>query len=343
MIKCALHLADQRWVPDGLVRLGIRGLIRKRLLARPANAAQRALAYRSHLEAMDHSSIAIETRKANEQHYELPPPFFEMVLGPYVKYSSSYFEFPEQGLGEAEEAMLKLYEERSQLSDGLDILELGCGWGSLTLWLAKRFPGSQITAVSNSPPQKNYILETARRRGLANIDVITADINTFETAKRFDRIISIEMFEHLRNYRLLFARLSQWLKNDGLVFVHIFCHRDFPYFFNSISDDDWMSTHFFSGGHMPAFDLFERFSEHLKVTNKWFLNGHHYARSCEWMLKNMDSHADAILKIFSEVYGKGREKLWFQRWRIFFMAYAELFWFRKGQEWGVAHYQLKKV
>lgn len=337
-----IDLCERGFVPDFLTRLGIRRLCRQRLAEEyagdhPARQAQRVQTLRS-------SPIAIETDAANRQHYEVPARFFQLSLGKNLKYSSCYYPTGSETLDQAEDAMLALYGERAQLADGQQILELGCGWGSLTLWMASRHPTAHITAVSNSASQREFILARAAERGLHNIQVITTDVNQLQLpAGRFDRCVSIEMFEHMRNYQHLLGNIAQWLKADGKLFVHIFCHRELAYPFETEGEDNWMGRYFFTGGLMPAFDTFRQFGEHLRIEQDWRVSGSHYQRTANHWLQLTDRHKDQILEVFAQTYGKDQARLWWQRWRMFYMACAELFGYRGGEEWLVGHYRFVKA
>ena len=347
-MSLSLNLVERGWVPDPLIRMGIRRLLRQRLESGPGpDPAAQERAMEAFVKALEASPLAIETEKANEQHYELPPAFFQAVLGPRLKYSSAFFETGRESLAQGEERMLELYVERGQFQDGQEVLELGCGWGSATLYLAERFPNSRILGVSNSRPQREFILGRARERGLANVEIETADINRWQTPRRFDRVISIEMFEHLRNYRVLFERIAGWLRPDGRLFAHIFSHRQTPYFFEVESDQenagDWMSRHFFTGGIMPSHDLFRRFPQHLELEQDWVVEGRHYARTSELWLQNLDRQQSQVLPVLAQAYGPEAAAQWFERWRVFFLACAELFGYRGGQEWWVSHYRFRRL
>jgi cyclopropane-fatty-acyl-phospholipid synthase len=238
--------------------------------------------------------------------------------------------------------MLELFCRRAGVEDGMDILELGCGWGSLTLWMAERYPKACITAVSNSRPQREFILGRCRERSLGNVTIITADMNHFTTDLRFDRILSVEMFEHMRNYELLQRRIASWMKPEAKLFVHIFCHREYAYAFEAEGPDNWMGRYFFTGGIMPSYDLLLCFQDALVIEDRWRLSGKHYQRTAEHWLCNMDRRRSEIMPVLEAAYGKKDAALWFQRWRIFFMACAELWGFRGGEEWLVAHYLFRK-
>ena len=275
---------------------------------------------------------------ANAQHYELPAEFFGLALGPHRKYSGAWWPEGVIDLPQAEAAALAATCERAGLRDGQQVLELGCGWGSLTLWIAEHYPASQILGVSNSTSQREWILGEARQRGLGNLEIRTADMNSFEAQRRFDRIVSVEMFEHMRNWRSLFARLSQWLQPDGRFFMHVFCHRTTPYAFIDNGPADWMSRYFFSGGMMPSDELALRFQDDLRCLRRWRWDGRHYERTANAWLANLDRNRAQALEVLAATYGPGEASRWLQRWRIFFMACAELFGYRDGQEWWVSHY-----
>lgn len=327
-----IELAELGLIPDWLIRLGIRRLLSKRL--------NTVTEYQTSefVEQLRRSPLAVETDAANRQHYEVPADFFERVLGPQLKYSACLFPDSGTTLADAEVEMLRETCRRAEMEDGMSVLELGCGWGSLTLWMAEQYPECEVTAVSNSASQREFIERQARERVLNNVRVITADMRDFSTTQRFDRVVSVEMFEHMRNYELLFRRVSSWLNEEGQAFVHVFCHRDAPYLFETQGAANWMGRHFFTGGMMPSEDLFSHFGEHLTIERQWRVSGLNYWRTCEEWLKNADRNRVEILARFQQDLSPGQAKVHFQRWRIFFMACAELFRYRDGEEWFVAHY-----
>ena len=339
-----IDLCERGLLPDALTRFGIRRLSAQRLRDEGAADLEAAdLRFRRLLDELRRSPIAIETAAANEQHYEVPTRFFELCLGKRLKYSSCYYANGDEDLDTAEEAMLALYGERAELADGQRILELGCGWGSLTLWMAQRFPNARITGVSNSRTQREHILAQAAKRGLGNVEIITCDVNRLELPEgEFDRTVSIEMFEHMRNYGLLLAKLSRWLNDDGQLFVHIFAHRHLAYFFEDREREDWMTRYFFSGGIMPSETLLANFQDHLVLTRQWWVDGRHYEKTSNHWLAGMDASRHEIMALFRTCYGNEQAAIWFQRWRMFYMAVAELFGYDHGREWGVGHYLFSK-
>ncbi len=341
-MKTAIRLVEKGLVPDRLVRQGIRRLLSERLREqREEFGPDREAAIERWVGAMRAAPVAPVPEKANEQHYELPPRFFELVLGRHLKYSSAFYASAETTLDEAEADMLRLTCERAALASGQRVLELGCGWGSLTLWMAEHYPGSEILAVSNSAPQREFILGRAAERGLKNLDVITCDMNVFHTEERFDRVVSVEMFEHMRNWEDLLGRVAGWLRADGRMFMHVFAHRSYAYPFEVRGESDWMSRFFFTGGMMPSHDLLDRIEVPFEVEERWAVSGEHDARTSEHWLQNMDAARDEIMGLFRETYGHDDAERWFQRWRVFFLSCAELFGYEGGGEWLVSHNRLK--
>ena len=337
------NLLERNLVPDFLIRIGIRKFLRARLQEENKGSAE---ANKKHLlaliEELKKSPIAVETKSANEQHYEVPTEFYKLCLGNHLKYSGCFYKEGITDLNTAEYDMLELTCERAELKNGQEVLELGCGWGSLSLFMSAKFPLSHFTVVSNSKTQKIYIEAEAKKRNIGNLTVITADINSFSIDKKFDRVVSVEMFEHMRNYRELMKRISLWLKDEGKLFVHIFTHKEFAYKFEVKDESDWMSKYFFTGGIMPNNDLLFYFNEHLVKENFWEVNGIHYSKTAEHWLQNTDKHKNQILELFLETCGKGSAVKWFVYWRIFFMACSELWKFNRGEEWMVCHYLFRK-
>lgn len=334
-------IAETNLFPETLKRFAIRYLLKQRIREISQESHMRNL--KAMAESLRQSAVALHVDKANEQHYEVPAAFFKQVLGPHLKYSSAYYPDHVDTLGDAEEAMLDLTCARARIADGESVLELGCGWGSLTLFMAKRFPNSKITAISNSASQKSFILEQAAARGLNNIEILTRDMNHFQTDQRFDRIVSVEMFEHMRNYQNLMQRISSWLKPGGTLFVHVFCHQTHSYPFETEGEHNWMGRYFFTGGLMPSFDLLAQFQDHLSLEESHKVNGMHYAKTSRAWLDNMKQNREPIFQIFEETYGRNQSKLWFERWKLFFMACEECFGYRNGQEWIVGHFLFKKA
>ena len=338
----AVHWVEQGLVPDRVVRLGIRRLLKARLAELGSGRADVSAANtQAFIESLRTAAVAPLPEKANEQHYEVPAQFFGAVLGPHRKYSGCYWGGDAATLGDAEAAALAITCERAGLANGQEVLELGCGWGSLSLWMATRYPDSKITAVSNSNSQREYIESEVSRRGLTNLRIITRDINEFETPQRFDRIVSVEMFEHLRNWPEAFSRVSRWLAPTGRFFMHVFAHREAPYPFVERDASDWMSKYFFSGGMMPSDDLALHFQDHLRLVQRWRWDGTHYARTAEAWLSNMDAGREALWPLFQQTYG-AQADIWWTRWRLFFMSVAELFGYERGQQWWVSHYLFER-
>ena len=342
MISKLIELAEKGIIPDYFIRQGIVRNCENRLNnENVSNTEKVSLKKQSWIQQMKDSPIALVPEKANEQHYEVPPAFFENVLGKHLKYSSGYWPDGVNSLDESEESMLELSFKRAQLVDGDSILELGCGWGSLTCYMASKLPNSKITAVSNSKDQKEHIINRCKNQGLDNIEVITADMNDFGTENKYDRVVSIEMFEHMRNYKKLLSKISSWLHDDGKLFIHIFTHQSVVYPFENQGEADWMAREFFSGGMMPSHDLLLHFQDDLIIDDVWSMSGTHYEKTSLAWVNKMDANKDSIMKIFLKTYGDDA-KLWFQRWRIFFMSCEKLFGYNNGSEWGVSHYRFSK-
>ena len=343
LINTSLTFAEKGLLPDPLVRAGIRKLVGSRLSEISANNCEIGMANMTQfVQNMNKAEIASLPELANAQHYEVPADFFSFCLGKHRKYSSCFWMPDTNTLDEAELLALIQTCDHADLKDGQTILELGCGWGSLSLWMAEKYPKATITGVSNSSSQREYILNTAKSRGLTNLNIITADMNIFEAPTQYDRIVSVEMFEHMRNYQVLYGRVASWLKPKGKFFKHIFVHRNTPYLFEVQSPDDWMSQFFFSGGMMPSDDLPLHFQDNLKLLQRWRWDGTHYAKTANAWLANMDLNSTAITPILASTYGAENVEMWRNRWRIFYMACAELFGFDKGQQWWVTHYLFEK-
>ena len=336
LAQTAVHALEGAPLPDAMTRTGVRWLVeqtRRRLAAAPPTLET------SFVRDMARRPIAENTAEANEQHYELPPEFFALALGPRRKYSCCLYRLGDD-LEAAEAAALAATGRHADLQDGQSILELGCGWGSLSLWMAGRYPGARITAVSNSQSQRRYIEGEAARRSLGNLRVITADMNSFSIDEAFDRVLSVEMFEHMSNWSALLARVRRWLKPEGRLFVHVFTHASTPYRFDVADPDDWVAQHFFAGGVMPSHGLMGRFGDLFEVETDWRWSGLNYERTALDWLANYDRNAAEVMAVLRPVYGRDA-KLWFRRWRLFFLATAGLFGHQGGTVWGVSHYRLK--
>ena len=345
LTKTLIHACELGLVPDFLTRRGIRNLLGKRLQNVDRGSIEENEKFAIEL-AKEFSSgpVALVPEKANEQHYEVPAELYRYMLGPNRKYSSCFWSEDCRSLESAEQEALRQTCDHADIKDGHAILELGCGWGSLTIWMARKYPNSKITAVSNSDSQRQYIDSLAHEAGVSErVEVITCDMNDFAIDKEFDRVVSVEMFEHMRNYPELLKRIAGWLKPDGKLFVHIFCHKSLTYEFVDQGEEDWMSRYFFSGGIMPAADFLGRFNDHLTVEQHWSWNGFHYQKTCDAWLENMDRNRDRIMPVLESNYGKGESSRWFHRWRMFHMACSELFGFEGGEDWFVSHYRFEKA
>jgi cyclopropane-fatty-acyl-phospholipid synthase len=341
-MRSIIELVESGAVPDVGLRWAIRRLHSKRLRQQESlEAGDAEAACDAWARTLRSAPIAPVPEKANEQHYELPPDFFRLVLGERMKYSACHWPPGVTTLEQAEDAMLALSCERAEMRDGLRVLDMGCGWGSLTLWLLERYPTCRVVAVSNSVPQRHFIEAELARRGLATrAEIVTADLNHFEPSSRFDRVMSIEMMEHARNWGALLSRAARWLEPDGKMFVHVFSHRIHAYPFEDLGQDDWMGRYFFSGGQMPSHGLMSRFQDDLVIEESFRESGHGYARTSEAWLDRLDARRDEARAVLARRYGADEAGAWLQRWRIFFMACAELFAMGDGNEWGVSHYRL---
>ena len=340
-----IELCEKGLVPDGVVRFGMRRLMAQRLRDEGSQDGElRVQRYNRFLEELRASPIAVETQAANAQHYEVPAEFFHLHLGPRLKYSCALYSQGNESLAEAEENMFQVYAERAQLSDGMKILDLGCGWGSLSLWLAERYPNSRITGLSNSAGQREFVRACAAQRGLKNLEIVTGNIVhfDFDVAPQFDRVLSIEMFEHMKNYGLLLEKISRWMKADAKLFVHIFAHKLLAYHFAVNDRSDWMTRYFFTGGTMPSENLLLNFQDHLRVERQWWVGGRHYEKTANHWLAGMDAKRAEVMPLFRGAYGGNDAAVWFQRWRMFYMAVAEFFGYNDGNEWGVAHYRFAR-
>lgn len=337
LVELATGAAERLALPDSVLRFGISRLVgRTALKLERSGVADEA----GFVREMAVRPVAEHADAANEQHYELPPEFFAACLGPRRKYSCCLYPTGTESLAEAEVLALEETMRHAGLADGQQILELGCGWGSLTLFMAERFPAARITAVSNSAPQRLYIESERTRRGLGNLQVITADMNSFDIEGGFDRVVSVEMFEHMANWQALLLRARRWLKPDGRLFLHVFSHRSAPYRFDHHDKADWIAQHFFTGGIMPSHGLVRHFSGLFAVEEEWRWSGHHYALTAQHWLQRLDAHRGEIDRILKDVYASDAA-VWRRRWRLFFLATAGLFGHEGGEPWGISHYRLR--
>ena len=336
MIKLGIYLAEKGLIPDFILNF----FIQKISLGR-VNSATTENEKLTVINQLKSGPIAEKTSDANDQHYEVPPEFFQLVLGKHMKYSCSHFDSELDDLDHAEEAMLQLYLDRAGIDVNQKILDLGCGWGSFSLYAAAKFPTSKFTAVSNSKDQINFINAEAQKRGLKNLIAMQKNINEMHFNETFDKVISIEMFEHMRNYESLLSKVSNFLRPNGELFVHIFCHRFACYLYEAKNESDWMTKNFFEGGIMPSEDIFSNFENDLKVVRSWKVNGTHYGLTSKKWLEKHDKNKSKIISMFNQHYGNG--KIWFFRWRMFFLTCAKFFSINKGNDWYVTHYLLRKL
>jgi cyclopropane-fatty-acyl-phospholipid synthase len=342
MLSSMLQRAENSQLPDSVIRFGIKRLLRQRLQSlRSGNPAEQEEGLWDFISEMRKAVVAVDTDAANKQHYEVPSEFYESVLGSHMKYSSAFYPKGTETLSEAEDAMLRLMEKRTQLEDGQRVLDLGCGWGSFSLWAAARFPKSQFLAISNSRTQKQWIDLQSQRRGISNLRVETQNAIHLELKEDFDRIVSVEMFEHMRNWESLLSKLASHLAKDGKLFIHIFTHREHPYLFETEGDHNWMGREFFTGGMMPSHRLIFHIQSPFHVERSWVVPGTHYGKTSRAWLENLDRNRESLRSTLQSCYGD-QSDLWMQRWRIFFMACEELFSYRDGSEWWVSHYRLAK-
>ncbi len=338
-----------RRLPDPLLRTAVRLILkRKTKLQEIENIEERQAYITTFAENLKKEKIAVHTDHANEQHYELPPQFFQAVLGKMLKYSCGYWPDPpeinraSEQLDRSEEDMLALTCRRAEVAEGHQVLDLGCGWGSAALYMAREYPGAEITAVSNATPQIDYINSEAERLGYSNLSAMKADINELELQQKFDRVVTVEMFEHMRNYQALLNKVAGFIKPGGKLFIHIFSHHAYPFLYENRTGGDWMARHFFTGGTMPSKDLLHYFLDHFSLEKQWAIPGTHYRYTLEAWLQKMDRQREQIYPLFVETYGEDEAEKWWNYWRLFFLSCAEFFGFREGNEWFISHYLLSK-
>jgi len=343
MASWYMRLVETNRVPDWLIRVVVRGSLSRTLRRRyRASLEERSAQKRALLARLRQSPIAIRTKVPNRQHYEVPAAFFQTVLGRRLKYSCCYWPPGITTLDEAEEAMLRLTCARARLEEGMEVLDLGCGWGSLSLWIAEQYPNCRVLAVSNSRTQRAFIEARCRERGLANVEAVTADVAEFGTPRRFDRVLSVEMFEHMKNYERLMGHIAQWLVPGGMLFVHVFSHREFAYEFDAADPDDWMAQTFFTGGTMPSDDLLFHFQRDLYLVDHWRVDGGHYGRTLLAWLDKLDRNVGQVRRIVAETYGAENQIRWLVNWRLFFLVCSEVWHLGGGREYLVSHYLFQK-
>ena len=327
-------------IPDWILRRGVRSQGKERL--NMMNKVDSTKEYSKFINEASTGNIAVNTDDANNQHYEVDSEFFKYCLGKNLKYSCCFWDENTLDLDAAEDNMLEIYSQRAQITDGMSILDIGCGWGSLSLFLAQKYPKSEITGVSNSSSQKIFIDSVASERNISNLNIITRDINDFRAEEKYDRILSIEMFEHTKNTKKLMNLINDWLNPNGLFFMHVFAHKENPYYFDRDQKNAWMAKYFFTGGMMPNHNLFKDLKSNLEYQKSWILSGEHYERTSNAWLDKMDQNKSKILSLFERSNGSSVAKRKFHFWRLFYIACAEIFGYDNGNEWVVSHHLFKK-
>ena len=327
-------------IPDWILRRGVRSQGKERL--NMMNKVDSTKEYSKFINEASTGNIAVNTDDANNHHYEVDSEFFKYCLGKNLKYSCCFWDENTLDLDAAEDNMLEIYSKRAEITDGMNILDIGCGWGSLSLFLAQKYPKSEITGVSNSSSQKIFIDSVASERNISNLNIITRDINDFRTEEKYDRILSIEMFEHTKNTKKLMNLINDWLNPNGLFFMHVFAHKENPYYFDRDQKNAWMAKYFFTGGMMPNHNLFKDLKSNLEYQKSWILSGEHYERTSNAWLDKMDQNKSKILSLFERSNSSSVAKRKFHFWRLFYIACAEIFGYDNGNEWVVSHHLFKK-